>query len=702
MSTRRLRPLLVLLATTALLGGCTGTTGSSGPAATPRSAGPSGASAASAGLPAIDGPELEQRALLLLLVDRQVYEPVALGGAANGTPSLRAETALALGRIGDPRGVALLETLLGDAEPSVRRAAAFGLGLLARGEGAGGRLGVGAAIAPLLGAVVDEDRSVGLRAVEGLALAGVPLDRVITRLVEAPAAELLPRLLPSLYRFDGPGVVGWAEQALAEPALPAALRAQAVYALARTPRPEGAPALRRLVDDADPWIRALVARGLGRVGGRSDLELLTPMLDDPDAGAVIQALDAGTRLVERGVAAPPDPWRDRLVALLDERAEERVQVRAAAVDAAAAWLLDDALGQRLVALADDVTAEPWLRRRALLALAEGEDPRAEALVRRAANDPRPDVRTTAARAAGLLGLRPLLDTLRQDADAGVRRGALAVLFEADAPDAAGLAALALGDPDQSVRVAALERFVQQPTLDVDLLAEAYRAADADLEPDARLSAVDALRERAEATPTERGAAVAVLETAAEDRDWLVRRRAARALDALDREPPELGAAAGGRTVAAYREIVHRTWRPQRLELTTERGSVVLELPCRPTPLTCLSLLQLADAGFYDGLEIHRVVPGFVVQGGDPRGDGAGGPGYTLRDELGLSRYDAAGIVGIAHSGPDTAGSQFFVTLAPQPHLDAAYPIVGRVVQGLDRIETLREGDRILRARRLAD
>ena len=109
------------------------------------------------------------------------------------------------------------------------------------------------------------------------------------------------------------------------------------------------------------------------------------------------------------------------------------------------------------------------------------------------------------------------------------------------------------------------------------------------------------------------------------------------------------------------------------------------------PLTVLSFLDLARRGFYDGLTFHRVEPGFVVQGGCPRGDGNGGPGYTLRCEIGQRPY-GRGAVGMALSGKDTGGSQFFITLSPQPHLDGGYTLFGSVASGMDVVEKLRPGD----------
>jgi cyclophilin family peptidyl-prolyl cis-trans isomerase len=111
--------------------------------------------------------------------------------------------------------------------------------------------------------------------------------------------------------------------------------------------------------------------------------------------------------------------------------------------------------------------------------------------------------------------------------------------------------------------------------------------------------------------------------------------------------------------------------------------------------TAASIAALARQGFYDGLQWHRVVPGFVVQGGDPRGDGAGGPGYTIPCELDLSPY-GRGAVGMALSGKDTGGSQWFITLSPQPHLEGHYTVFAQVASGMEVADQLVEGDAILK------
>jgi cyclophilin family peptidyl-prolyl cis-trans isomerase len=100
------------------------------------------------------------------------------------------------------------------------------------------------------------------------------------------------------------------------------------------------------------------------------------------------------------------------------------------------------------------------------------------------------------------------------------------------------------------------------------------------------------------------------------------------------------------------------------------------------------------------MRFHRVVPDFVVQAGDPRGDGWGGPGYALRDEINRLRYQR-GAVGMALSGPDTGGSQFFVTLSPQPHLDGGYTVFGAIVDGEALLDVIRQGDRLVRIREVA-
>jgi cyclophilin family peptidyl-prolyl cis-trans isomerase len=126
-------------------------------------------------------------------------------------------------------------------------------------------------------------------------------------------------------------------------------------------------------------------------------------------------------------------------------------------------------------------------------------------------------------------------------------------------------------------------------------------------------------------------------------------------------------------------------------VTTSKGSFTIEFLPEAAPLTVDNFVQLAQRDYYRNVTIHRVVPNFVIQDGDPRGDGNGGPGYTIRCEINQVPYDRAA-VGMALSGKDTGGSQWFVTHSPQPHLDGGYTVFGRVVTGMDVVDNIVRGD----------
>ena len=135
----------------------------------------------------------------------------------------------------------------------------------------------------------------------------------------------------------------------------------------------------------------------------------------------------------------------------------------------------------------------------------------------------------------------------------------------------------------------------------------------------------------------------------------------------------------------------------RLVLETDRGRIVVRLAPEEAPLTVQTMARLAQAGRYDGVPFHRVVPNFVIQGGDfTSGDGFGGPGFTIRSEFGEIPY-RRGVIGMASAGKDTEGSQFFITHSPQPHLDGGYTSFGWVVEGMDAVDLIQVGDRIVRA-----
>ena len=126
-------------------------------------------------------------------------------------------------------------------------------------------------------------------------------------------------------------------------------------------------------------------------------------------------------------------------------------------------------------------------------------------------------------------------------------------------------------------------------------------------------------------------------------------------------------------------------------IKTHEGEIVVDLNFKEAPHTVANFVKLANDGFYDGLIFHRVIHGFMIQGGDPEGDGTGGPGYTIADEMNSLKHEA-GVISMANSGPNTAGSQFFITHMEQPHLNGRHTVFGKVVKGFDVVTRVEKGD----------
>ncbi|MEZ5305982.1 MAG: peptidylprolyl isomerase [Pyrinomonadaceae bacterium] len=243
----------------------------------------------------------------------------------------------------------------------------------------------------------------------------------------------------------------------------------------------------------------------------------------------------------------------------------------------------------------------------------------------------------------------------------------------------------LKSDDEYLRATAASLFETPSAENMASLIEAFNFGAKDKSPDAQLAAIDTasklyskLPETGKALPQFEG----MLQEAAKSADYLVVRKAiAVARDAgialdIERESVGFEFPGSGRVVRRdYAKVARRT--KARALVTTEKGKFVIELFPRDAPLTVENFISLAKSGYFNGLEIHRVVPNFVVQDGDPRGDGNGGPGWQIRCEINRLSYER-GMVGMALSGKDTGGSQWFITHSRQPHLDGGYTIFGRI------------------------
>jgi peptidyl-prolyl cis-trans isomerase B (cyclophilin B) len=132
-------------------------------------------------------------------------------------------------------------------------------------------------------------------------------------------------------------------------------------------------------------------------------------------------------------------------------------------------------------------------------------------------------------------------------------------------------------------------------------------------------------------------------------------------------------------------------------METDKGTIELELFEKDAPKTVANFVKLINDGFYDGLTFHRVLPDFVIQGGCPKGNGTGGPGYTIKCETeGNPNKHGTGALSMAHAGKDTGGSQFFITHSPQPHLDGVHTVFGKVINGMDVVNKIKPNDKMLK------
>ncbi len=248
----------------------------------------------------------------------------------------------------------------------------------------------------------------------------------------------------------------------------------------------------------------------------------------------------------------------------------------------------------------------------------------------------------------------------------------------------------LRQPDVIIRGTAAELLGELPPDDsiINTLVNALAVALRDKElNDAALAILDSLGKQKNATAND------AIKSALDSEDHLIRRRAVALLktNAVGDFSSRIQTVKSGNSTVDYNRAIARIGTPVTAVVSTTKGSFNIQLLPEEAPLTVDNFINLARRNYFGGITVHRVVPNFVIQDGDPRGDGNGGPGYQIRCEINQSPY-GRGAVGMALSGKDTGGSQWFVTHAPQPHLDGGYTVFGNVISGMDVVDSIVRGD----------
>jgi peptidylprolyl isomerase len=465
------------------------------------------------------------------------------------------------------------------------------------------------------------------------------------------------------------------------------VRWRTAFALWRLKNPAARADLERVLHDDDARVRMFAARGLGQVGDSASADSLIPLLDDPDwrvrndaAGAIgsigksDRALDAlvahlaneanelTAKTMAEGVGKAHRPQdKAALFGLIKRRSGT---VWTGMVNGLAAGFPDDAGEAARAMLIDN---RSWVRVAAISALGAAQTEGARAVLTNAygsLSEAEKGFALSALAEYDFGYVEPNLDAALQSKNEVLAQSALEVLSKS--PDTAS--ARRLGD------------FWQRHAADTtsDLKVGALQTAAALIDTNAALGSV--------LEPW--------LTSALDDKDRLVRTAA---IEALAKKGVDSSARLGEFETSITDESFNAIFRAYKKNptatITTDRGDITIELRYDKAPRTVHNFVTLAEKGFYNGLIFHRVVPNFVVQGGDPTGTGFGGPGYTIRSQYNDLEY-SAGAVGMASSGKDTEGSQFFITHSPQPHLDDRYTLFGYVTSGQDVVDQIRLGDKI--------
>ena len=611
---------------------------------------------------------------------------------------IRRRAALAVGRVGLAEGAATLQPLLSDTDPEVRAMAAFALGLLADKS----------SIGPLTTALQDADARVRGRAAEALGLIGdnasaaavgqmvsgyvkagaiasiAPDEEVWGTSAEADAVRLGVFALVRLKSYDALAlaitdasgkVSGWWPMA---------------FALQRINDPRAVPVLRELVQTPGHYTRSFVARGLGGYKDTASAPLLRGMLQQAK-GDVFVTVSVVRALAQIGAPEGVEPILELVTA---EKVDPNVRLEA--VTALGTMRSREGLPYVQELITDEwptmrvaaVRAAAAIDPEGFPLLLSGLEPDPHWIVRAAIADVLGTVRADVA----LARLRPMLD----DQDKRVIPSVIGSLTRLKAPGLEELLLAQLKAQDVGVRAAAARAIGQvRPAAGAAALRDLFRQSQGDTAmQDARDAALDALARYGAQE------AMDTVKAAMTDGDWAMRLHAAALMKTLDASAQTATAIrpAPGTPIVPYTspELIGPTVSPHAF-IETSKGTIEFEFNVLDAPQTSQNFMALARKGYFNGLQIHRVVPNFVVQDGDPRGDGSGGPGYTIRDELNDKPF-IRGTVGMALSGPDTGGSQFFIMHSPAPHLDAKYTVFGQVVNGMDVVDRIQQLDVIQRVR----
>ncbi len=613
----------------------------------------------------------------------------------DGEARIRRRAALAVGRVGLSEGVAPLVALFKDAEPEVRQMAAFALGLIHDAQ----------ARDALIGALADPAPMVKASAAEALGLLGdtaaaQPIAEMAAAILAAGALTPVPGGELDAARDSAPAAFRMALYALVR--LKAYDRLAAVvldpsgqprlawwpvaFALQRLEDPRALPALLTLLRDAHPYTRTFAAKGLGAMKSPEAVAALLPLAESPELNLAVEAVRSLARLGD--AAAAPVLLKVLRMPKLDPHLRLEAVIALGAVGGAG-------VHDTMIDLLSD--ANPQLRAAAIRALARIDPAGFMTTLSGLDVDQSWTVRAQLASVLATLPPEAGLPRLRMmiaDPEPKVVPAVLAAIATLRPEDAPAIMVEQLKSADPVIRAAAAHGLQELKAASAaQALADAYDRGTGDPTYVARTAALAALT----ALGAER--ATPVLTRALADREWAVRVRAAELLRTLDPKNDSslrIRPSPTNTPLLAYQAttLVNPPYSTEAF-IETDRGTIRIELAVLDAPLTVANFVALARQKFFDGVAIHRVVPDFVVQGGDPRGDGEGGPGYSIRDEINQRPY-LRGTVGMALDWADTGGSQFFITHSPQPHLDTRYTVFGRVLDGMDVVDRIEPWDVIRR------